>query len=123
MKSKADKQQSARKRKRWHSYSLRSFLFLTSLAAVVIGCWVSLMQPMQRQWEAVDRFEALGATVESTPSNLPWRVKLFLVEDRNENVTMNQLPSKGHTGSISETMKGLKHLPVSYTHLTLPTKA
>jgi len=63
---------------------------------------------MQRQWESADRFLALGAEIETQPSDLPWLVKQFLPADRNSNVTMLQLK---RSRDLGDALKGLKHLP------------
>ena len=100
---------SARRRNRWRTFSLRSFLILVFLTGLSIGFWVSTVQPMQRQWEAVDRFLAVNAEIETSPSNLPWLAKQFLHADRSSDVTMIKLPPSFK--DAGEAVKGLKHLP------------
>ena len=99
---------SAPRRKRWRTFSLRSFLILVSLTGISVGGWITMVQPMQRQWESADPFLAAGAEIETRPSNLPWLAKLFLPADRNSNITMIQFKDFADLG---EAMKGLKHLP------------
>ena len=68
-----------------------------------------MIQPMERQWEAADRFKALGAEIETSPSKIPWLIKQFLPDDRNSDITTIKVPS--FAGECSEAMKGLRHLP------------
>ena len=99
----------AQGRSRWRTFSLRAFFILVTLVSVIVGYLLTKVQPMVRQWEAVDRFVEQGAEIETRPSELSDLIKRFLPEDRNSDITMIKL--NGCQGDISETMKGLRHLP------------
>ena len=99
----------AQGRSRWRTFSLRAFFIWVTLVSVIVGYLLTKVQPMVRQWEAVDRFVEQGAEIETRPSELSDLIKRFLPEDRNSDITMIKL--NGCQGDISETMKGLRHLP------------
>ena len=53
-------QEPIRPKRRWHQYSLRTFIVLVSLVAVGLGIWVARARNQQR---AVKSLTALGARV------------------------------------------------------------
>ena len=57
-----------RPRRRWRSYSLRSLLLLTTLAAIVLGVWVNRAE---RQRRAVAAIRKAGGGVEDGPEPNP----------------------------------------------------
>ena len=90
-------------------FRLSTFLFLVTAIGVSAGVWVGWVEPVRKQWAAVDPLLDRGAQVETSPSKLPEWMKKLLPTGKTENI--EALFFKNTTKLTSDDLKCLSRLP------------